>query len=214
MQPLRPSECGGPFRQLLRWIWGRVPQRVHDPRSALSLPKIPRRTQTAGAGDRGYTTPDPPCPCRKFLAALRRPGPGTKGYTTPDPPCPCRKFLAALRRPGPGTEGTRPPIRLVLAENSSPHSDGRGRLPCLGTLSENCGWHLGGNGFGKSTQRHSALAGRDGAGVGIGSEHQKNLRAAQWSILPSFPASAGPIPNKRYAGGAGSTRSPLWKRTP
>jgi hypothetical protein len=163
-------------------------ERVHDPRSALSLPKIPRRTQTAGAGDRGYTTPDPPCPCRKFLAALRR--------------------------PGPGTEGTRPPIRLVLAENSSPHSDGRGRLPYLGTLSENCGWHLGGNGFGKSTQRHSALAGRDGAGVSIGSEHQKNLRAAQWSILPSFPASAGPIPNKRYAGGAGSTRSPLWKRTP
>ena len=50
MQPLRPSECGGPFRQLLRWIWGRVPQRVHDPRSALSLPKIPLRTQTAGAG--------------------------------------------------------------------------------------------------------------------------------------------------------------------
>jgi hypothetical protein len=132
MQPLRPSECGGPFRQLLRWIGGRVPQGVHDPRSALSLPKIPRRTQAAWAGEQrvhgppirlvpaenasphpgglgrgaeGTRTPDPPCLCRECLAALRRPGPGSRGYTTQDPPCLLPKMPAALRRPGPGSRG-------------------------------------------------------------------------------------------------------------
>ena len=48
----RPGRLsGGPFRQLLRWIGGGEYRRVHAPRSALSLPKIPRRTQTASSGN-------------------------------------------------------------------------------------------------------------------------------------------------------------------
>jgi len=51
---------------------------------------------------------------------------------------------------------------------------------------------------------------RDRAAASIGSEHQKNLRAAQWWILQSFPASGGPSSNQRYAGGAGWGRSEHW----
>ena len=36
---------------------------------------------------RGYTTPDPPRPCRKFLTALRRPGPGTSDRNLDWEPC-------------------------------------------------------------------------------------------------------------------------------
>ena len=56
---------------------------------------------------------------------------------------------------------------------------------------------------------------RGRAAASIGSEHQKNLRAAQWWILQSFPASAGPIPKKSTqaerdgAGASIGTSTPL-----
>jgi len=69
--------------------------------------------------------------------------------------------------------------------------------PCLGTLSENCGWNLGGNGFGKSTQRHSALVGRDGAGVSIGSEHPNLWREAPRLNLSELPCERRTHPQQK-----------------